>query len=88
MGKPIKSVLVADDNSQFRESLITFLREEDYEVEGAYDGDEALRKFELQSFDLVLLDIVMPNKEGFETMEILLEKNPDQYIIVMTGGNR
>lgn len=37
MGKPIKSVLVADDNSQFRESLITFLKEENYDVEGAYD---------------------------------------------------
>lgn len=88
MTKPIKSVLVADDNSQFRESLMAILREEGYEVEGAYDGEEAFRKYEKRSFDLVLLDIVMPNRGGFETMEMMLEKNPDQDIIVMTGGNR
>ncbi len=84
----IESILIADDNSAFRTSLKSFLETEGFSVRGAHDGEEAVRLFEQEPCDLVLLDLVMPNKEGFETMEDLLKLDPKQKIIVMTGGNR
>lgn len=84
----IESILIADDNSAFRTSLKSFLETEGFSVSEAHDGEEAIHLFEQSPSDLVLLDLVMPKKEGFETMEDLLKINPGQKIIVMTGGNR
>jgi len=84
----VHSILVADDNSAFRSTLEQVLNAEGFEVSSAADGEEALQSFKEREFDLILLDIVMPNKEGFETMEEMLKLKPDQAVIVMTGGNR
>lgn len=88
VAKCIQRILVTDDNHEFQKSLLTILSQEGYDVTGAADGEEALKAFEAGNFDLVLLDIMMPKKEGFETMEDMLEIRPDARIIVMTGGNR
>lgn len=84
----IHSILIVDDNFEFRKSLSDFLSLGDYEVRTAVDGEEALRIFEQQAFDLVLTDIMMPNKAGFELISDMLRLRPDQRIIAMTGGSR
>lgn len=83
-----RSILIVDDNTAFRRSLEVVLKAEGFDVIGADDGVAAMERFREQEFALVLLDIVMPKKEGFETLEEMLTLRPDQRVIVMTGGNR
>ncbi len=58
-------VLVVDDDSDFVESLRMILENRSYEVITAYDGVEGLRKAKEESPDLIILDVMMPNKDGY-----------------------
>ena len=60
------TVLVADDNPDNVELLREVLEAADYTVVVAYDGDEALLKVAEANPDLILLDVMMPGKDGFE----------------------
>jgi len=78
-------VLVADDDSGVRNALRKVLEEEGYEVVLAADGQQALNQFEGGSIDLLLLDIAMPVKNGWDTFEQIANQNPVLPIIVITG---
>jgi CheY-like chemotaxis protein len=59
-----------------------------YDVSSAVDGIEALAKAEAEKFDLVLLDIVMPNKDGIETLQDIkanAEKYGDPIVVMLTN---
>ena len=71
------SILVVDDNDMNRDMLIRRMRPMGYSVEVACDGGEALEILRHQAFDLVLLDIMMPVKDGFE---VLKEMKADQAL--------
>ena len=62
-------ILLIDDDIDFVESTRTVLESEPYEVIVAYEGDEGLRKAREEKPDLVLLDIIMPVKDGFTAAE-------------------
>jgi adenylate cyclase len=62
-------ILVVDDNAGNRDMLSRRLEREGYSVEAAEDGRQALEKLETGSFDLVLLDIVMPELDGFAVLQ-------------------
>ena len=62
-------ILLVDDDIDFVEATKTVLEGERYEVIVAYEGDEALRKAREENPDLVLLDIIMPVKDGFTAAE-------------------
>lgn len=64
-------ILVVDDDEHIQKSLSQYLEMEDFEVEVASSGQEALERAAGQAFDLVLLDIMMPEMDGFEVVEIL-----------------
>ena len=80
-----KKVLVVDDDTSVRESLAKVLREEDYEVIVAADGQEALVRFEEGRIDLLLLDLGLPVKSGWDTFERISGENPLVPVIIMTG---
>jgi signal transduction histidine kinase len=63
---PNKRILLADDNRDAAESLAIILRLEGHTVDLAHDGESALRAFESQRFDAALLDIGMPQTNGYE----------------------
>lgn len=86
-------ILVVDDEPDAKEIFVELLSTvEEYEVSGAVDGVDALAKAEATKFDLILLDIVMPKKDGIETLSELLEEK-DKYgeptVIMLTniGGD-
>ena len=58
-------MLIADDNAEITDILRTFAEAEGYEVTTASDGTEALRAFHAAAFDIILLDVMMPGKDGF-----------------------
>ncbi len=74
MGKRAK-ILLVDDDADFVEATKTILESKPYEVIVASDGDEGLRKAREEKPDLILLDIIMPVKDGFTAAE-QLKKDP------------
>lgn len=78
-------VLVADDNADTRDALALILRAAGHEVVGAADGDEAIDLYRTQAFDLLVLDLLMPRRDGFETLRILKDEYPGLRALVISG---
>jgi CheY-like chemotaxis protein len=78
-------ILLVDDDPAIRQILVRLLTEEDYLVLSAANGVEALVLNSSAKFDLVLLDLNMPLKDGWETFEQLSSKNPLLPIILITA---
>src|SRR5579863_2038522 len=68
-------VLVVDDEVEIRESLETLLNLEGYQVDLAANAMEGERKLELRAYDLVLLDLMMPEKSGMEMLRDVRERD-------------
>ena len=81
------SVLVVDDQDQVRQLIRETLEQAGYEVEEACDGKEGLERYRVRSTDLVIMDILMPDQDGLETIMTLRQEFPDIRIIAMTGGS-
>jgi len=81
-------ILLVDDDESFRKMLHVTLKRAGYDVVDARDGNEALKSFRAQPPDLVLTDLIMPDKEGLETIMELRAAQPDLKIIAMSGGGR
>lgn len=84
----MKRILVVDDEPQVRKMLKKFFEREGFEVSEAGDGKEGLKKYHENPFDLVIMDIVMPEKEGIETIRELKSNYPDVKIIAISGGGK
>ena len=81
-------ILVVDDELQMRQMLRQALERHGHTVDEAADGREALQRFAQQQPDLVITDLVMPEKEGIETIQALRQKCPPLPIIAISGGGR
>jgi DNA-binding response OmpR family regulator len=81
-----EKILVVDDDVSILRFLARFLRREGYQVEKAQDGNQALRKLEENSFDLVLSDIIMPGMNGLLLAERMRSELVSTPIILMTAG--
>lgn len=78
-------ILVVDDNKNTRRLMRAVLEEENYKVFTAEDGQAALDLMENQHIDLVLLDIMMPNMDGYEFTKILREMKNDLPILMVSA---
>jgi CheY-like chemotaxis protein len=93
LGSKKYNILVVEDEPDARTTFVELLSTVDnYQVSSAADGVDALAKAEATKYDLILLDIVMPKKDGIETLtEILSDKNKygEPVIIMLTniGGD-
>lgn len=76
----------ADDHKMIRAALCELLGSEpEFDVIGDFDnGAELIEFLEKQAVDIILLDIDMPVKDGFETMNDILEENPEQKIVIVS----
>lgn len=81
-------ILVIDDEEQLRDLLKQMLTRDGHEVITAFDGVEGMRVFNQSNPDLVITDIIMPNKDGIEVITELLCRNPNLAIIAISGGRR
>ncbi|MBI4429224.1 MAG: response regulator [Ignavibacteriales bacterium] len=83
---PVKNkILVVDDEDALRTVLSAELEGEGYQVGTAADGQEAINILGKSAFDLILLDIKMPNVDGFEVLRFVKEKHPKTKVIMLTG---
>jgi DNA-binding NtrC family response regulator len=79
------SILIIDDEQEIRESLEQILGEEGYRLASAATAEEGLKKMDEGVFDLVLLDINLPDRNGLELLKILRRDSPDAGVIMITA---
>jgi DNA-binding response OmpR family regulator len=84
----VKKILVIDDNELFRDMLAQLLTQAGYETAVASDGQKGVRLATKTQVDLVVTDIIMPEKEGLSTIQELRKMNPTIPIIAVSGGGR
>jgi DNA-binding response OmpR family regulator len=82
-----KSILLVEDDKFLRELLTRRLREEQFTVHPAIDGEEAFKVLDGEKVDLVLLDIILPGMNGFEILKRLKEDPTVAHIPVMMLTN-
>jgi len=80
-----KRILLVDDDRAIRESLSKILRAEQYEVVLGENGQEAIEKHGVERIDLVILDLNMPVKNGWATLETLAGINPLLPVVIITA---
>ncbi|MGQ0811449.1 MAG: response regulator [Nitrospiraceae bacterium] len=81
------SVLVVDDEDQVRALMKEALEQAGYEVNVARDGKEGLRSYRNTPSDLVIMDILMPDQDGLESIMTLRREFPSAKVIAVTGGS-
>ena len=82
----VRTVLVIDDEVAIRQLLRALLEREGFVVEEAADGQEGIERHRNHPADIVITDIIMPNKDGVNTMFELLKMTPNLKIIAISGG--
>lgn len=84
----MKKILVIDDDDLFGSMMKRMLEQAGFDVELAVDGRQGVRMFRQTAPDLVITDIIMPEKEGIQVIMELKEISPDVKIIAVSGGGR
>jgi DNA-binding NtrC family response regulator len=84
--KALAHILIIDDDDSLRVTMRKILQLAGHTVEEAEDGEVGLSVFRARPADLVVTDLVMPEKEGIETIQELREESPDLPILAISGG--
>ncbi len=82
----MKRILVVEDDMIMRETLSDILRFEGYDVSAADGGNKALELISNNSFDLVITDVLMPDRDGFDVITEAKQKCPGIRVIAISGG--
>jgi DNA-binding NtrC family response regulator len=80
-----EKVLLIDDEQDFLSIMSERMESRDMLVSTATSAKEALEQVEKETFDAVILDLMMPEMDGLETLKILKKKNPELQVILLTG---
>ncbi|MEG1310576.1 MAG: response regulator transcription factor [Romboutsia sp.] len=80
------SILVVEDDSSIQELIVEFLSSEGYTIDSANDGLEGIQKFKQGNYDLVILDVMMPNLDGYSVCK-MIRKSSTVPIIFLTALN-
>jgi DNA-binding NtrC family response regulator len=78
-------ILVVDDEPPIRDLLVSYFKKHDYEVTAASTAEETLRIADDTPVNLVILDVLLPDSDGLDTLEKLKASHPNLPIIIMTG---
>jgi CheY-like chemotaxis protein len=82
------NILIIDDESEVRYAIRAVLEDIGHSVAEAGTGTEGLERFQEGKYDLVICDIIMPDKAGIETIVEIRQIEPDQRIVAISGGGR
>lgn len=81
-------IIIIDDDVQLSAMLRQLLERNGYSVLTAPDGNKGIELYHNEGARLIITDLIMPEKEGIETIAELVKENPDVKIIAMSGGGR
>ncbi len=78
-------LLIAEDTVDLNRALQAILKTQNYEVDAVYDGEEAMTFIEQQSYDGIILDIMMPKKDGIEVLKEIRAKGLNTPVLLLTA---
>src|SRR3954467_6960003 len=81
------SILIVEDEENFHEALRLNLELEGYSVSSAYDGSQALKTVEQEYFDLIIMDIMLPEVDGITVIETIRVHNNEVPILILSAKN-
>lgn len=81
----IKTILIVDDNKDFADVFCDILKANNYDAESCYGGGQAIKLVGDSKYDIVFLDIRMPEIDGIETLKQVKKISPETKVIMMTG---
>lgn len=84
----MQRIVIAEDDRDLREALRVVLEIEGYEVEAVPNGERAMQAHEKKPADMLITDLFMPERDGFETLQYFREHNPNMRIVVISGWKR
>jgi diguanylate cyclase (GGDEF)-like protein/PAS domain S-box-containing protein len=87
VGDKTARLLVVDDEPRLRQSLADLIRAQGHAVDLADNGRNATRLLDQGDYDLVLLDLFMPDMDGYSVMRYMVERHPQIAVIVVSGDN-
>jgi len=79
------NILVVDDSKDFADVFCDVLKANNYRAESCYSGAQAVKKVKSGNFDVMFLDIRMPQMDGIETLKEVKKARPETTVIMMTG---
>ena len=85
-GGTMKKILVIDDDASVRDTIVQILEGEGYAVISAEDGKRGFALFRSEHPDLVITDIIMPEREGIQTITDIRGVSPKAKVIAISGG--
>lgn len=80
-----EKVLLVDDEQDFLDALSERMRARDMEVTTSTSATDALKKAAKESYDAIVLDLMMPEMDGLEALQEIKKKNPELQVILLTG---
>ena len=80
-----ESILVVEDEDIMRESLVDWFSSEDHKVDAAGDGDKALKDFDLDDYDVMIVDLKLPGRDGLSVLSEVRVRNPKTKVIIITA---
>jgi DNA-binding NtrC family response regulator len=80
-----EKVLLVDDEKEFLEAMAERMTVRGIEVSTASSASEAIRLAEKESFDAIIVDLMMPEMDGLEALKLLKKKSPESEVILLTG---
>ena len=80
-----EKVLLVDDERDFLEALAERMQARGIEVSTTMSPWDALNKLDFESFDVIILDLTMPEMDGLEALEAIKKKRPNLHVILLTG---
>jgi DNA-binding NtrC family response regulator len=78
-------ILLVDDEERFRTNLRKMLAAEGFAVSEVNSGQKALEELAVHAYDVILLDMRMPDMDGLATLAAIKERHPDPEVIILTG---
>ncbi len=87
MAEKVYSILLVEDEENLQEALKLNLELEGYEITSSYDGEQALRFFQQEHFDLIILDVMLPELDGISVCETIRLTNNEVPILILSAKN-
>lgn len=84
----MKQILVIEDDKVLRETICEILLNDEYKISEAFNGEMGIQMIENETYDLVITDILMPQKDGLEVIMSLKKSGISTKIIAISGGGR
>lgn len=81
-------ILLVEDERKLSDSIVKGLSNAGYAVDAAYDGEEALYEYEVNEYDLIILDLNLPKKDGIDVLREIREKDNGMKVLILSARTK